>query len=426
MRTIHKLLIALLLTGQAAAPPQAQSPTTPDTPNTSATADSPATSTEATPTTSPLRHPIHRLSVDVRPAYLAPTNPFFKRNNSGRQNMNTFLSGHLKYGIQFDPDSRLGKLYPHTTQGIGLSVNTLFNHTEIGTPVALYAFQSSRITRITPRLSLDYEWNFGASFGWKKYDEELNPYNLVTGSRINAYINLGIFLNWQLSPYWNLTAGVEGSHFSNGNSHYPNSGVNTLGARIGITRNFGHLPTLAKAEAALPPAVLPFRPHISYDLTLYGGTKIRGWMNEYGGSTLVPGSFGVAGINFNPMYNFHRLLRAGLSLDAQYDESANLQDHHAGTDEDGKPRFYRPSFKEQFNAGLSARFELVMPVFSINIGVGYHLLHKGKDTKGWYQVLALKTSLTRNLYLHTGYQLQNFHDPNHLMLGLGWRFNNRR
>ena len=120
------------------------------------------------------------------------------------------------------------------------------------------------------------------------------------------------------------------------------------------------------------------------------------------------------------------MLRAGLSLDAQYDESANIREYKAGTDANGVPRFYRPPFKEQFNAGLSARCEFVMPVFSINIGVGYHFLHKGKDTKGWYQILALKTSLTRNLYLHTGYQLQNFHDPNHLMLGLGWRFNNRR
>lgn len=371
---------------------------------------------------SPLHRPIHKLSVDVRPSYLAPTSGFFEGENAKQQRMNRFLSGHLKYGIQFDPDSRWGKLYPHTTQGIGLAVNTLFNGEEMGTPVALYAFQSSRIARLTPRLSLDYEWNFGASFGWKKFNEETNEFNTVVGSKINAYINLGFFLNWRLSPYWNLTAGVEGSHFSNGNSHYPNSGVNTMGARIGITRNFGDKQTLEKAETALPPQSSTFRPYFSYDLTVYGGTKIRGWVDEHGGSMLVPGSFGVIGINFNPMYNFHRMLRAGISLDAQYDESANLKGHQAGTDENGDPKFYRPPFKEQFNAGLSVRCEFVMPIFSINFGIGYHFLHKGDDTKGCYQVLALKTSLTRHLYLHTGYQLQNFKDPNHLMLGLGWRF----
>lgn len=153
MRTIHKLLIVLLLAGQTANNLRAQSPAT----------------TAGTDTlAAPLRNVIHHLSVDVRPAYLTPTHPFFKGDNARQQRMNMFLSGHLKYGIQFDPDSRLGRLYPHTTQGIGLAVNTLFNHEEIGTPVALYAFQSSRIASLTPRLSLDYEWNFGASFGWKK------------------------------------------------------------------------------------------------------------------------------------------------------------------------------------------------------------------------------------------------------------------
>ena len=410
MKTIHKLLTALLLAGQSVNGLWAQG-------------DAMPAHTDTVP--HPLHRPIHKISLDIRPAYLTPTNSFFKGDNANQQRMNKFLSGHLKYGLQFNPESPLGMMYPHTTQGIGLAVNTLFNDTEIGTPVAIYAFQTSRIASLSSRLSLDYEWNFGASFGWKKYDEETNPYNTVTSSKINAYINLGFFLNWQLSPCWTFTAGVEGTHFSNGNSHYPNSGVNTIGARIGITRNFGDARTLMPAQAARPPQGRTFVPHISYDLVVYGATKIRGWVEEYN-SVLVPGSFGVAGINFNPMYNFHRVLRAGISIDAQYDESANLRDHQAGTNEKGDLKFYRPPFKEQFNAGLSARIEFVMPVFSINLGVGYHFLHKGNDTKGCYQVLALKTSLTRNLYLHIGYQLQNFHDPNHLMLGLGWRFNNRR
>ena len=31
----------------------------------------------------------------------------------------------------------------------------------------------------------------------------------------------------------------------------------------------------------------------------------------------------------------------------------------------------------------------------------------------------------KGLYLHIGYKLHDFHDPNNLMLGLGWRFGNR-
>ena len=31
--------------------------------------------------------------------------------------------------------------------------------------------------------------------------------------------------------------------------------------------------------------------------------------------------------------------------------------------------------------------------------------------------------ITKNLFLHVGYQLHDFKDPNNLMLGLGFRFN---
>ena len=39
--------------------------------------------------------------------------------------------------------------------------------------------------------------------------------------------------------------------------------------------------------------------------------------------------------------------------------------------------------------------------------------------KCFYQVLALKADLTKRLFLHVGYNLRNFRDPNYLMLGLG-------
>ena len=46
----------------------------------------------------------------------------------------------------------------------------------------------------------------------------------------------------------------------------------------------------------------------------------------------------------------------------------------------------------------------------------------GEDTRGFYQILALKTFLTQHVFLHVGYQLNNFKNPNNLMLGIGYRF----
>ncbi|EJX05680.1 hypothetical protein EVA_06205 [gut metagenome] len=305
----------------------------------------------------------HRMELDVRPGFVAQDNPFFKGKNQAGKPIRHALSTHLKYSFQFRKDSEIGRLYPHAYQGIGLSYHYLDNHLELGSPVSIYAFQGSRIARLYQVLSFDYEWNFGVSFGWKKHDAFTNTYNGAVGSKINAYINLGFLLNWQLAPQWNLKAGIDLTHFSNGNTHYPNSGVNLIGAKIGVVHTFGSSENKDTKPTTQLPDCKIFKPHFSYDLILYGATRKRAMLNE-SNPYMIPGSFGLVGLNFNPMYNFNRYFRAGVSLDAQYDESANVENHYAGGGPND-PKFYKPPFREQFSVGFSARGELVMPIFSL-------------------------------------------------------------
>lgn len=371
----------------------------------------------------------HFVGLDFRPAYVFPTADFLRGDNAAGRPINANLSGHVKYGFRFSPDTEWGRTYPYARQGIGVGYNTFFNPSEIGNPISVYVFQTSRIATLTPRLSLDYEWNFGAAFGWKRFNEETNPQNTVVGSRINAYIYLGLLLDWQIDPRTHLRGGVGVAHYSNGNTGYPNQGVNTVGAQIGLVRYFGPARQEEKRASSASASVRPpFRPFVTYDLVFYGATRRKGVFLEDGSPVLVPGSFAIAGFNFTPMYNFSPYFRAGLSVDAQYDESANIGSHIANTaiaPDNETIRFYRPPFIEQFSVGLSVRAEVVMPIFSINLGIGRNLLCRGTDTDAFYQILALKTDLTRRLFLHVGYQLYKFKDPNNLMLGLGFRFGGR-
>ena len=369
------------------------------------------------------RKMIHKAGFDVCPSHLFATDDFFRGTNAAQQPLRSALSLHLKYAFQFGPDTRFGRRYPYTSQGIGISVNDFRNRAEVGRPVAVYVFQNSRIVSLARTLSLDYEWNFGVSFGWEKYDAERNPFNVVVGSRINAYINLGLMFNWHFAPQWNVTAGAGLMHFSNGNTTYPNGGVNLLNGRFGLVYTFGRETIDGRRNRVR--RFEAFTPHVSYDLVLYGALRTKGyvWPDR---AYLIPGKFGVAGVNFNPMYNFSRFFRAGLSLDAQYDESANLKDHIANDNiYDSELRFHRPPFREQFAVGVSIRGEIVMPIFSINLGVGRNFICKGDDTDSFYQIFVLKADVTRHLFLHIGYQLYKFRNPNNLMLGVGYRFNRR-
>ncbi len=362
----------------------------------------------------------HQLEFNIAPGLLFQTTDFFKGVNSNGKPMDKSISYHLKYGFRFPEDSYFGRLYPKTYQGIGISLFDFYNYTDLGRPVSVYLYQGSSIFTLNKSLSLDYEWNFGLSFGWKKYDYNHNPYNTVVGSRLNAYINLGFYLNYQLSSNLKFKLGGDMTHFSNGNTKYPNGGVNSVSLRGGMTYCFDT--NYSKSSSSNIP-VATFKPYWNYDLMIYGATRFKGIPDE---NYLVPGKFAIVGMNFSPMYNFSKYFRAGVSVDLDYDESANLENHIAGTNDDHHYTFYRQPFSERFAVGLSARAEFVMPIFSINFGLGNDILYHADSTRGFYQMLALKTSITRNVYINIGYQLSQFHLPKNLMIGLGYRFYNKK
>lgn len=361
---------------------------------------------------------IHRLEVEGRTGYIFPTNPFLKGENSLMRRMETAYAGHLKYSFQLRPHTAASQAYIGAYQGIGLGCFNFGNRQELGNPLAVYLFQGGSIARLSRRLSLNYEWNFGVSWGWKPYDEADNPLNKVIGSPANAYLNVNLYLNWALSPLLDFTLGVSGNHFSNGNTRYPNSGLNTTGCKIGLIYNFNRK---ADETAGLRthPAVPPFPRHVSYDLTLFGSWRKKA-VNVPGGQVPAPDTYPVFGFGLAPMYNFGYKFRAGVSLDGIYDGSANIRTC------DDTEEFLMPRADKRLALGLSARGELVMPCFTVGIGLGANVLHGGGDMNTSYQILALKIDAWRNSYLHIGYSLSAFHAPNCLMLGIGYRFNNKR
>lgn len=363
---------------------------------------------------------IHQFGAEVRPGFIIQSNSFLKGDNVTGKIIRNSLASHLRYSFQSQPNTCTDIIYGGVYQGLGLAYFNFGEPEQLGNPFAFYLFQGARIAKLSPRASINYEWNFGVSSGWKPYDTYENSYNKVIGSKVNAYMNINIYLNWILSRQFDLTTGVDLTHFSNGNTKFPNAGLNTSGFKIGLVYNFNR--ETEKLSSSFNYRIPEFNRHISYDLALFGSWRRKGV--AFGDVQVAsPHAYTVLGFNFSPMYNVGYKSRVGVSLDGVYDGSANAytEDYISGTEQE----FFTPSLSKQLALGLSGRFEYVMPYFSVNLGLGVNVLHKGKDLKGLYQVLALKTDITRNTFLHIGYCLQNFHDPNYLMLGIGIRFNNR-
>ena len=366
---------------------------------------------------------VHGLRVEGRPEYIFPTSSFLKGANAEGRIIRGAFSTHVKYLFRYCPGSIDERIYGDVYQGVGLGFYNFGESRQLGNPVAFYLFQGARISSLAPWLSLYYEWNFGLSAGWKPYDSYYNSYNTMIGSKVNAYINANFYLRWRLSPRVSLLSGLTVSHFSNGNTKIPNAGLNTIGGNIGLECNFYRKDDLKSLERKNALLAQPFLRHFTYDFVFFGSWHDR-LVKTSDGFSPSPEAYPVFGFNFTPMYNLNYKLRLGVSLDGTFDGGANLYTEGDVYGKVDKSDIVRPPLGDQFALGLSGRAEYVMPFFVVGVGIGANVIGKN-DLNMFYQLLTLKIALSRAVFLHVGYRLQNFNEPNFLMLGIGFRFNGK-
>lgn len=367
----------------------------------------------------------HSLSAEFRGGRLVPTASFFSGDNASGRAMRHYAAWHLRYAFAAPSGSSDDRLYGGAYQGLGIARYRFGNRRELGDPFAAYLFQGARIVRLAPTLSLDYEWNFGLSWGWRPYRPSSNPYNYVIGSRVNAYLNASFLLSWRVASRWRLWLGLDLAHFSNGNTRLPNAGLNVVGAKLGLSCL---LSTPGRLPVASGEPLPSFRRHFSYDIVFFGSWR-RKLYEDYDGWHLSPKAYGVLGTGLSAMWNPARKLRAGAAFDVVYDASANefyAHDPSASRSDVASDGFIKPPLSAKVAIGLSARLEYVMPYFTVGIGLGANVLHRGGELNTFYQLLYLKMDIARPFFLHVGYRLQEFDTPSHLMLGFGFRLNDGR
>ena len=382
---------------------------------------------------------------------------------------------HLKYSLSGLGDA----LTRDVRQGLGLSLTTFLRPHTVGTPAGFYLFQNAPVKTFSDRFYIAYEWNFGLTLGWHRTRSlDYLASNIVSGSRANSYINLSIPLAYRLDPHFTLFLAPEITHYSNGNTSWPNPGINTLGLNLGLV----YTPAAQRRAPRSPFAPLPDVTFVRPRRPVFATTLFCAWRKSYypvdagsftpeGERALLPGRFGVIGLSFNPLWQPCSTFRYGPALDIQWSENTGLDPYVVPGTTGADTRFTRPPFLRQTSVGLSARAELLMPVFAVNIGLGYGLIGP-HETRNFYQMANLKIYLTgpsslthplspprtssttaltssntsvptptdaqsasqrphnarsaspiaRRLYLNIGYRFIRFSHPSNLMVGLGYEF----
>lgn len=343
----------------------------------------------------------HALGVNLRPSYVMPTHGYYNGWNELNKPIRTGSTFDIQYGFA-------NKVEP-TFQGIGLGVHTFFSNELVGTPWTFYLFQNVPLVNLSDRMTFGYEWNLGISSGWK-----VN--NVAVSSSSNVFINVAALFTWHANKHWDIVFGSEYTHFSNGDTTFPNGGANTINFRIGTRRHFSPIDKLSSLNIfTFKNKDKQFFQRIYYDISLLGGWRAdRSLIN--GKLHIFNERFLLCGIQINPLYNFNNYLSAGPSLDLVYDRSADLIIDASGNHSN-------PGVLSQTAAGLSLRGEIKTPIFAVNIGVGYNFTLKSSDLKGLYTTFALKAFLNEKVFLTTAYRLSSVNYAHNLMFGLGFRIN---
>lgn len=105
----------------------------------------------------------------------------------------------------------------------------------------------------------------GLSYNSNPYHEILNNQNFSYSSHINPYLSLGLNATVKVSKKYNLDAGINFNHISNGGIRHPNYGMNFPTASLGLEYDLN----VYKTEEILPPRDFKWR----FDVAPLGSYK---------------------------------------------------------------------------------------------------------------------------------------------------------
>lgn len=311
--------------------------------------------------------------------------------------------------------------------GIGVGFYD-FNSKQTGHPISAYLVQGGTLKAFSEKSILEYEWNFGSSFNWKTYDPVTNPNNKVIGAKANIYFAANLFYIHILSNDLDLNTGVTFNHVSNGATHMPNAGVNTISAFVGLTYHFNRERIKNMYNPFLRAPVYDNSRLIS-DYSAYATVRQRNFPVKKTGlsSKYVDQNFLVAGFSYALLHMPDYEYRYGGGIDFVYDESAGYTIKKIGERPDGSEITESHFGKTcgRFGLGFSARGDVVMPKYSVSGQIGYEVIKGKKQDSPFYQIFSVKVPLYKGVYTSFLLRIQEFSKAQYMFLGMGYMFDHK-
>lgn len=308
-----------------------------------------------------------------------------------------FLMHELNFGKKLGAKESWYSLYHHPNAGISLFYTSIGNNKYTGSATAAFAYIQFPYARFR---NSNFNFKLALGPGWveKKFDRIDNYKNLVTGTHLNAAIQLTQSYEWRIAPKNYLTIGLCLTHFSNGAFKLPNLGINLASLQLGYHYNFNE----REIQVIDRPA---FEKRIKYLITYSAGLK-----QVY---PVLGKQYFLSNISGVCLYNYHEKGSAGLVLDLFKDASVYHQ-----------MKYDTDSFNNNtsnLQIGLGAIYQVELGKFTIPLMAGFYMYNNYKELPVMYLKFALNYYIHRNLFVSFNLK-SHYAKADYFSYGLGYKF----
>ena len=350
----------------------------------------------------------------------------FGNNRHARETSSEYLksstSGHeLRFGWRTDGSADWEKALNFPLYGVGIYGGNIGDREYLGNPAGVYGFIHFPFLW-RPKHHFNAEIATGLTYDLVSYNAQDNPDNDAIGSSVAVYFNAQVGGDFVISRVFDLTYGVDLTHFSNGRTFTPNFGINIIGVNVGLRYNFNPIsrgvklfdpeykPTLRPVLDKSPAGAKPN----SNDINAYIAIGTVVYQVENGRSPRY--TTGTSYFEYARRYSHAAGFNLGIDLmyDGSIVENVNRDSARIANNE---PHTNKDNFFGGFHLGHS----LYIQKFSIETQLGVYVI-KPVDYKGdWYMRVALKYQFNKRLYAQIGLKTLNGGTADWIEYGIGYK-----
>jgi hypothetical protein len=308
-----------------------------------------------------------------------------------------FLMQEINVGKKLGSEKEWFALYHHPNAGICLFFTDLGKNKYTGFAAATFAYIQFPYARFK---NSNFNFKLALGPGWieKKFDRISNYKNVVTGTHLNAAIQLTQSYEWCISKQNYIAIGICLTHFSNGAFKLPNLGINLAGLQLAYHYNFNE----REIQAIEQPV---FEKKMNYIVNYSAGLK-----QVY---PVLGKQYFLSNLSLSGLYQYNGKRSFGVIADIFKDASVF---HQMQYDTDSTN-----NLKTNTQFGIGGVYEVMLGKFSIPLIAGFYVYNNYKVLPVMYLKFGLNYYLTKNININFNLK-SHYAKADYFSYGIGYKF----